>query len=134
MPRDNGDDDDDRDRDKEEDEAERESFKKRKRRRPTNEDKQMAMFCHLGGLLGIILPLILWITQKEKSSFIDEQGREAVNFGITMIIAHMVIGLVTCGFGLLITVPIGIIFHVMAGIAANRGEDYRYPICIRFIE
>jgi uncharacterized Tic20 family protein len=134
MPRDNGDDDDDRDRDKEEDEAERESFKKRKRRRPTNEDKQMAMFCHLGGLLGIILPLILWITQKEKSSFIDEHGKEAVNFGITMMIAHLVIGLVTCGFGILITAPVSIIFHVMAGMAANRGEDYEYPICIRFIK
>jgi uncharacterized Tic20 family protein len=132
MPRRNDGDDDERDEDEEQDDLI--SSRKRKHRDPTNEDKQMAMFCHLGGMMGIIIPLILWLTQKEKSSFIDEQGREAVNFGITMIIAHMVIGLVTCGFGLLITVPIGIIFHVMAGIAANRGEDYRYPICIRFIE
>jgi uncharacterized Tic20 family protein len=124
--------DDDRDEDEEDDE--REFSRKHKRRGPTNEDKQMAMFCHLGGLMGIIIPLILWLTQKEKSSFIDEHGKEAVNFGITMLIAHMVIGVVTCGFGILITAPIGIVFHVMAGMAANRGEDYRYPICIRFIE
>ena len=132
MPRRNDDDDDQRDEDEEEDDLK--SSRKRKRREPTNDDKQMAMFCHLGGIMGIIIPLILWLTQKEKSSFIDEQGKEAVNFGITMMIAHLVIGLVTCGFGILITAPVSIIFHVMAGMAANRGEDYEYPICIRFIK
>jgi uncharacterized Tic20 family protein len=127
------DDDDDRDDDEEEDDDQK-SSKKRKRREPTNEDKQMAMFCHLGNLLGMmVLPLILWLTQKDKSSFIDEHGKEALNFGITMLIGHF-LGIFTCGILNTILLPLGIVFGVMGGLAANRGEDYQYPICIRFIK
>ena len=131
MPHRNDDDDDERDEDEEEDDLK--SSRKRKRREPTNDDKQMAMFCHLGNLLGmIVLPLILWLTQKDKSSFIDEHGKEALNFGITMMIGHF-LGIFTCGILNTILLPLSIVFGVMAGLAANRGEDYRYPICIRFI-
>jgi len=132
MPRRNDDDDDERDEDEVEDDLK--LSRKRKRREPTNDDKQMAMFCHLGNLLGmIVLPLILWLTQKDKSSFIDEHGKEALNFGITMMIGHF-LGIFTCGILNTILLPLGIVFGVMAGLAANRGEDYRYPICIRFIK
>jgi uncharacterized Tic20 family protein len=125
-------DDDERDEDEEEDDLK--SSRKRKRREPTNDDKQMAMFCHLGNLLGmIVLPLILWLTQKDKSSFIDEHGKEALNFGITMMIGHF-LGIFTCGILNTILLPLSIVFGVMAGLAANRGEDYQYPICIRFIK
>jgi len=132
MPRRNDDDDDQRDEDEEEDDLK--SSRKRKRREPTNDDKQMAMFCHLGNLLGmIVLPLILWLTQKDKSSFIDEHGKEALNFGITMMIGHF-LGIFTCGILNTILLPLAIVFGVMGGLAANRGEDYQYPICIRFIK
>jgi uncharacterized Tic20 family protein len=125
-------DDDERDEDEEEDDLK--SSRKPKRHEPTNDDKQMAMFCHLGNLLGmIVLPLILWLTQKDKSSFIDEHGKEALNFGITMMIGHF-LGIFTCFTLNTILLPLGIVFGVMAGLAANRGEDYRYPICIRFIK
>jgi len=132
MPCRNDDDDDQRDEDEEEDDLK--SSRKRKRREPTNDDKQMAMFCHLGNLLGmIVLPLILWLTQKDKSSFIDEHGKEALNFGITMMIGHF-LGIFTCGILNTILLPLAIVFGVMGGLAANRGEDYQYPICIRFIK
>jgi len=132
MPHRNDDDDDERDEDEEEDDLK--SSRKRKRREPTNDDKQMAMFCHLGNLLGmIVLPLILWLTQKDKSSFIDEHGKEALNFGITMMIGHF-LGIFTCGILNTILLPLAIVFGVMGGLAANRGEDYQYPICIRFIK
>ena len=132
MPHRNDDEDDERDEDEEEDDLK--SSRKRKRREPTNDDKQMAMFCHLGNLLGmIVLPLILWLTQKDKSSFIDEHGKEALNFGITMMIGHF-LGIFTCGILNTILLPLAIVFGVMGGLAANRGEDYQYPICIRFIK
>ena len=132
MPHRNDDDDDERDEDEKEDDLK--SSRKRKRREPTNDDKQMAMFCHLGNLLGmIVLPLILWLTQKDKSSFIDEHGKEALNFGITMMIGHF-LGIFTCGILNTILLPLAIVFGVMGGLAANRGEDYQYPICIRFIK
>jgi uncharacterized Tic20 family protein len=128
--RDDDDDDDDRDDDDEDDDDRKSS---RRRRTPSKDDKQMAMFCHLGGILGIILPLVLWITQKEKSAFIDDQGKEAVNFGLTMMIGH-VLGICTFGILNLILLPIGLIFHIIAGMAAGRGEKYRYPMSIRFIK
>jgi uncharacterized Tic20 family protein len=134
MPRRNDDDDDDRDEDAEDDDDGK-SSKKRNRGEPTNEDKQMAMFCHLGALVGgFLLPLILWITQKDKSRFIDTHGKEAVNFELTMLIGHIVGIFCTCGLLTFIILPLSITFHIMGGLAANRGEDYQYPICIRFIK
>ena len=125
------DDDDDRD-DDDDDKDDRKSESKRKG--PSKDDKQMAMFCHLGGIIGgILLPLILWITQKEKSAFIDDQGKEAVNFQITMLIGH-VIGPCTLFILNLILLPVGIIFSVLGAMAASRGEKYRYPMSIRFIK
>lgn len=124
--------DDDPDRDDENENEDQRPSRKRKRRGPSDEDRQMAMFCHLGGLMGIILPLVLWLTQKDKSVYIDEHGKEAVNFHITLMIGHF-LGIFTCGILNLILLPISITFSIMAGMAANRGEDYRYPICIRFI-
>ena len=126
--------DDDREYDEEDHDEERESSRKSKRHEPTQEDKQMAMFCHLGGLLaGIILPLILWLIYKDKSRFIDERGKEALNFDITMFIASVVGGIATCGVLLIVILPIVIIFHIQGAMAANRGESYRYPLTIRFI-
>src|SRR5205085_184247 len=114
------------------DDDDRQPARKRRSGDPTNEDRQMAMFCHLGNLLGmIVVPLVIWLTQKDKSSFIDQHGKEAVNFGITMMIGHF-LGIFTCGILNMILLPVGITFGIMAGLAANRGEDYKYPICIRF--
>jgi uncharacterized Tic20 family protein len=115
------------------DDDDRDAPRNEQRPEPSKDDMQMAMFCHLGGILGIILPLVLWLTQREKSWFIDDQGKEAVNFGITMMIAHVGFGLITCGFGVFITWPLALVFHILAGMAAGRGECYRYPICFRFV-
>lgn len=129
--RDYDDDDDERYDDEEDD---RKSSKKR-RGKATPEDKQMAMFCHLGGIIGgFILPLVIWLMKKEESKFVDDQGKEALNFQITMILAHMTIGLITCGIGSLILLPLGLVFCIMGATAANRGEYYRYPMNIRFIK
>jgi uncharacterized protein len=130
MPR-HEDDDEDRDQEGDEEEYEDDPPRKSKRGGPTQEDKQMAMFCHLGGLIGgIIIPLILWLIYKDKSKFIDEHGKEALNFDITVLI----IVLVTCCLGSVIMGPLAIVFHVLAAMAASRGESYRYPMTIRFIK
>lgn len=113
------DDDEDRDDDAEED------------RKPTSEDKQMAMFAHLGAiLLGFIAPLIIWLMYKDKSKFIDRHAKEALNFDITM----MIIIVATCMFGAILVGPMALIFHILAGMAANEGRVYRYPMTIRFIK
>lgn len=107
----------------------------------------MAMFCHLGSLAGyllplgnILLPLILWLVNKDKMPFVNDQGKESVNFQISITIYILVsigAGFVTCGVGFLLTIAVGIFSLVMAIIAsleANKGIAYRYPLCIRMIE
>jgi hypothetical protein len=97
----------------------------------------MGLFCHLGGaLLGFLVPLIIWVMKKDTSKFLDDQGKEALNFQLTLLIGHFVAGLTICfTFGSLNGTLwlLGLIFGIMGGQAANKGEVYRYPINIRMI-
>ena len=110
--------------------------------------RMWAMFCHLGGLAGlvpivpafgsIIAPLVIWQVKKNEFPFVDEQGKEAVNFQISMLL-YAIICIPLCficiGFFLLAAVGIvDIVFLLIAAIKANNGERYRYPISIRFIK
>lgn len=107
---------------------------RKKKRKSGGDDRQMAMFCHLGGILGgFLIPLIIWMMKKEESRFVDRHGKEALNFAITMMILNLTVGLITCGLATLIFVPLALIFHIQAAMAANRGEYYEYPMSFRFI-
>ncbi len=113
-----------------------------------NKDARMwAMFCHLSALAGlpvpvignIVAPLIIWQIKKEEFPFVDEQGKEAVNFQISMTIYGLVsvvlIPLFCIGFFLLAAVYIvDLIFLLIAAVKANNGYHYRYPLTIRFIK
>ncbi|MBW8040017.1 MAG: DUF4870 domain-containing protein [Planctomycetes bacterium] len=107
-----------------------------------------AMFCHLVGLAallpvvplfgGAIGALILWQIKKDDFPFVDEQGKEALNFQISILIYILVAGiLIFCVLGAFL-IPVVIIFDIVfliiAGIKANNGFHYRYPLCIRFIK
>ena len=117
-----------------------------------NRDARMwAMFCHLGGLGGLIFPgvgsivapLIIWQIKKDDFPFVDEQGKEAVNFQISMVL-YAVIGsaacLVTCIGAPLIPIVcfavgvVDLVFLLIAAVKANNGYHYRYPLTIRFIK
>ncbi len=115
----------------------------------TNKDACMwAMFCHLAGLGsflpiapilgGIIAPLIIWQIKKDNFVFVDEQGKEAVNFQISIVIYAIGAALLcfACiGFFLLPAVYIfDVVFLLIAAVKANNGEHYRYPLTIRFIK
>jgi len=113
---------------------------------PSNEERNWAVFCHLGGfafyLLGfalghILVPLALWLMKREGSAFIDENGREALNFQISVTLYAIVTGalcFVLVGF-LLIPVLMGfhIVLMIVASVRASQGESYRYPLTIRLI-
>ena len=83
-------------------------------------------------------PLIFWLVKKDESPFMDHHGREAVNFHLTIMIAGLVCGALAClviGFILLPLVGIAsIVYSILAGVAANRGEWYRFPYTIRMIK
>jgi uncharacterized Tic20 family protein len=117
-----------------------------------NKDARMwAMFCHLAGLAGLIMPvvgnivapLIVWQIKKDDDPFVDEQGKEAVNFQISMSL-YGIIGsvacLITCIGVILVPFLVGavyiidLIFLLVAAVKANNGYRYRYPLTIRFIK
>jgi uncharacterized Tic20 family protein len=103
----------------------------------TQEDRQMALFAHLGGIMGFMVPLIIWILKKDESEFVDDQGKEALNFHLTLMIGHLIGGLSICfTFGAinLVCWVLGIVFGIIGGMAAQKGEVYRYPMTIRFIK
>lgn len=109
--------------------------------------RMWAMFCHLGGLAGyvipiiisgVIAPLIIWQIKREDDSFIDRNGKEAVNFQISIAIYALVCipFIFACiGVFMLAAVEIfNVVFLLIAAIKANNGESYHYPLCIRFIK
>ena len=110
------------------------------------EARKWAMICHIIALVGLagngigflLGPLIVWLINKEDHPYIDQQGKEAVNFQLTSFLALFVSAIlcfVFIGFGLLIIVGIFMtIMPIIAAVKANDGVDYRYPFTIRFIK
>jgi len=105
----------------------------------SQDSKNLGMLCHLLGLLtNFIGPLILWLVKKDTDAYVDEQGKEALNFQITMALAGIVSAATTIicvGFILgIITVIANVVLSIMACVAASKGEHYRYPVSIRLIK
>lgn len=112
---------------------------------PSNEARQWGMFTHLSALAGFIVPfgnllgpLIFWQIKKNEWPFADDQGKEALNFQITVTIAMLVsfvLMVVVIGFLLMLVVGIGaLVFTILAAIKANEGVHYRYPWTLRLIK
>ncbi|WP_137886485.1 DUF4870 domain-containing protein [Pseudomonas sp. 2FE] len=112
---------------------------------PSQEVRQWAMFCHFAAFLGLVFPfgnllgpLIVWQIKKDLDPFVDAQGKEALNFQITVALAALVcilLMLVVIGFALLGLLSIGaLVLTIIAGIKANEGQAYRYPFCWRLLK
>ena len=104
-----------------------------------DDEKLWATLIHVGGIFfGFIPSLIGYLVMKDRGQFIKGHAATALNFQLTMIIASVVGGILTIvliGFLVIIAVSILIlIFSIMAALAANRGEMYRYPLSIPFIK
>jgi hypothetical protein len=105
----------------------------------SSDDKTMALLAHLLGIFtGFLGPLVIWLIKKDQSTFVDDQGKEALNFQITMLIAWVVTWVLMFVLIGLLLVPVLIIANlvlcIMGGIAANKGERYRYPVALRLIK
>ncbi len=112
----------------------------------TNKDAcTWAMLCHLSGLAwliipflgGIIAPLIIWQIKKDIDPFVDRNGKEALNFQISILIYAVIAGfliMICVGKFLLPLVVIAdIVFVIIASVKAANGDTYRYPLTIRFV-
>ena len=109
------------------------------------EDKQWAFLAQLGGILGWIPPLIIWLIFKDRGPLTNQEGKESLNFQIT--VAIFVVGLYIVGtitafifIGFLFyflawaAQIIGLIFAIIAGVKVNQGGTYRYFFNFRFIK
>lgn len=104
----------------------------------------MALFAHLGiftsaivGPLCFLVPLLVHQHWKDRSEFVAEEAKEALNFQLTLLIlglAGALLVVVLVGFGiLLITTVMGIVLPILAAIRVGEGRAYRYPLTIRII-
>jgi len=109
------------------------------------DSRMWAMLCHLSALSGFIIPfgnvigpLVIWSLKKNDYPLVEDQGKEALNFQISVLIylfASAILIIAVIGILLLIGVGIfGLIFTVIAAIKANEGEEYRYPLTIRLVK
>jgi len=112
------------------------------------EDKQWASFAHLGGILGFLPSLIIWLIFKDRGVKTNVEAKEALNFQITVTIAHVanfVLGiiLIAVNFGFwgiiqtLLTFAIwavGLVFSIIGFTKVNAGGSYRYPFALRLIK
>jgi uncharacterized protein len=103
----------------------------------TSDNRTVAMLAHLLTIFtGFLAPLVIYLTSKD-DPYVRHHAAESLNFQITVLLAFVVSGLLLClliGFLLLPAVWIGaLVFEIIASVAANRGEWYRYPINIRMV-
>ena len=114
-----------------------------------SEEKNWAVATHLASLCGyigvpfghILGPLVIWLMKKDSSRFLDEVGKETVNYNISVIIWFIVsfaLFFTIIGIPLSILMIVGlsfmdIIVTVLAATEASNGRQYRYPLTIRFI-
>lgn len=120
---------------------------------PSEEIRKWAMLCHLAGGVGAVLfPMFggviasvgVWLVKRDVGAYVDDQGREAVNFQITMLlycavasIAVFILKVVLIGHllvwipGLVVIAQIG--GSIVGAIRAHDGESFRYPCILRFI-
>lgn len=109
-------------------------------------ERTWAMFAHLSALSGYLVPfghligpLVVWLMKRDEMPFVKDQGRESLNFQITVSIAYLACGIlsfVTCGIGVLLFIPVALaslIFIILATISASNGVQYRYPVCWRVV-
>lgn len=112
---------------------------------PGPEARQWAMLCHFAAFLGLVIPfgnllgpLIVWQIKKDLDPFVDAQGKEALNFQISVALAALLCFLlmvVVIGFPLLLLVSIAaLVLTIIAGIKANEGQAYRYPFAWRLVK
>ena len=111
----------------------------------TAEDNQWASFAHLGGILGLLPSLIIWLVFKDRGAFTNQEGKEALNFQITLAIAQIIsqilfyaLAVILIGFlfgfvSFAIWVA-GVIFSIIGFTKAKDGISYRYPFALRLIK
>jgi uncharacterized Tic20 family protein len=112
---------------------------------PTQDERTWGMLAHLAAFLfficplgNVIGPLIVWLVKRDQLAFVEDQGKEALNFNISVTLAAVVCGvLVFLLIGILLGVALFIFWlsmTIVAGIKAGEGVRYRYPFTLRLVK
>jgi uncharacterized protein len=124
---------------------------------PSQDERNWALFAHLSVLAGGLVtygwaasfgsflgPLIIWLVKRESMPFVADQAKEALNFGITLTIACIVLLILTIlslGIGAILTIPLflaiglgALVLVIIAAVKANQGVAYRYPLTLRLVK
>jgi uncharacterized protein len=113
---------------------------------PTQDERSWGMFAHLSAFAGLIFPLVgsivgpllIWLAKRDQSAFVAEQGKEALNFNISVALGAIICGVLVYVFvGILLGVALFIYWlamTILAGIRAGEGVRYRYPISVRLVK
>lgn len=104
-----------------------------------SDEKLWATLTHVGGIVfGFIAPLITYLVLRDRGPFVRQHTATALNFQLTVLIGYLIsfvlafvlIGVLT-SFAVWI---VSIVFSIIAAVAANNGQPYRYPIAIEFVK
>jgi uncharacterized protein len=102
------------------------------------QDVQWGSFAHLGGILGFLPSLIIWLVFKDRGSFTNTEAKEALNFQITLLFGYLISWILIVVFiGAILTWVVwivGVVFSIIAFLQAKDGKHYRYPFAIRLIK
>ena len=112
---------------------------------PRQQERTWGMLAHLSTFAGFILPLgsvigplVVWLMKRDQSAFVADQGKEALNFNISVLGAGLICGLLVFVFiGILLGVALFILWltlTIIAAIKANEGVRYRYPFAVRLVK
>ncbi|MFN0009873.1 MAG: DUF4870 domain-containing protein [Planctomycetota bacterium] len=106
---------------------------------PTKDDTNMGMLLYILALVtGFIGPLILWLVKKDSSRFVDDQGKEVLNWCITMAIGYVVCFLLMFVLIGVFLMPLLILAHfiftIVGAVQASKGVAYRFPFALRLLK
>jgi uncharacterized Tic20 family protein len=112
-----------------------------------SDDKLWASLAHFGGVLSFIPPLIIWLVFKDRGPLANQEGKESLNYQITIAIAWVAYSIVAgiLGFipilgGIIVTLlwlavlAAQVVFPIIGGVKVNGGGTYRYPFALRLIK
>ena len=108
-------------------------------------ERNLAMFCHLAAFAGfffpfgsIIGPLICWMSRRNDSTWVNENGKASLNFQLSILLyTVLVIPLCFILIGIPLVILLGtlkIICIIIASVKASKGEEFKYPLAIPFIQ
>lgn len=106
------------------------------------DERIIALLVHLSPVLGLSLvaPLVVWLVFRGRGPFLEHHALETLNFHITVLIAALaavVVAVATVGIGtplVFVVVVAQVVLAIIAAIATNRGEWYRYPMTLRLVK